>query len=249
MGNLFYPQLESGAVSQYPIKKTNLVRTVKNVLPDGSMILYRDPNGSHRVWQLAYTDLNSADVEALQVHFASTAGPFRAFTFIDPTENMLVWSSDLTSPPWQCPSLITLQAGLNDPDGGTGGFAATNAGQATVEIIQTLTVPSGYQYCLSLYATSPQPSQLVLTRRGQSSEESTTCPVGPTWSRLVSSGSLDDEGSQFTVAIALAAGQQVGLYGVQLEPQVYPSRYRSTASVGGVFSNSHWGVDQLTIQA
>ncbi len=251
MGNLFYPQLASGAVSQYPIKKTSLVRTVKNVLRDGSIIPYRYPNASQdRIWQLIYTDLDGADMQALQAHFAACGGPFRAFTFIDPTENMLVWSSDLRLAPWQSLSLLQLQPGLADPDGGAAGFTATNAGQGSLEISQTLVVPAGYQYCFSLYATSAQPSQIVLTRRGgPSTQESTTFSVGTGWTRLASSGRLNDTGTEFSVAIALAAGQQVGLYGMQLEPQVAPSRYRPTSSIGGVHANAHWGVDQLITDA
>lgn len=247
MGNLFYPQLASGAMAQYPIKKTSVVRTVKNVLPDGSLILYTDINGAHRIWQLIYTDLDAADMQALQAHFAACAGPLRAFTFIDPTENMLVWSSDLTNASWQSTGLVRWQPGLADPDGGTAGLTATNTGQGNLEITQTLTVPASYQYCFSLYAMSAQPSEVVLTRRGQPTiEESTTFNVGAGWTRLISSGRLNDAGTQFTVAIALAAGQQVGLYGFQLEPQVSPSRYRPTSSVGGVYASAHWGVDQLT---
>jgi len=249
MGNLFYPQLASGSVAQYPIKKTSLVRTIKNVLPDGHLILSADPNGSHRIWQLVYTELATADAQALQAHFAACAGSFRSFTFIDPTENMLVWSSDLRNSPWQKLSLLQLTPGLPDPDGGTAAFTVTNTGQSTLQISQTLVVPANYQYCLSLYATSAQPAQLVLTRSGPSAQESTTCMVGPAWSRVVSSGQLNDSGTTFTVGIGLAAGQQVGLYGVQLEPQISPSRYRPTTNIGGVYANAHWGIDQLTIAA
>ncbi len=249
MGSLFFPQLTSGALAQYPVKKTKLVRTIKNVLPDGSMLLRPDPDGGHLVWQLVYTGLETPDIRALQEHFASCGGPFRAFTFIDPTENMLEWSSDLASPPWQSPSLLQIQSGLGDPEGGTAGFTVTNVGQATIQLSQTLPVPAAYQYCLSLYAMSAQPFKISLTRSGPSAQETASFAVGPEWGRIVSSGQLDDAGTQFTVGINLPAGQQVGLYGVQLEPQVSPSRYRPTAGMGGVFASAHWGVDQLTTVA
>lgn len=249
MGNLFYPQLASGAIAQYPIKKTSLVRTIKNVLPDGTLVLSADPNGSHRVWQLVYTELSTADVQALQAQFSACGGAFRAFTFIDPTENMLVWSSDLTNPAWQRLNLIEVSPGLADPNGGTAGFTVTNTGQTSLQISQALAVPANYQYCFSLYARSAQPSAIVLTRSGLSSEESSSVTIGPSWSRIVSSGQLDDSSTTFTVGIDLAAGQQVGLYGMQLEAQVSPSRYRPTGDMGGVYANAHWGVDQLTVAA
>src|ERR1700761_8140534 len=105
MASLFYPQLTSGAVAQYPIRKIRSVRTIKNVLLDGSMILFSDPDGAQLLWELSYTGLSDVDVQALQAHFNSCVGPFHAFTFIDPTDNMLVSSSDLTAAPWVAASL------------------------------------------------------------------------------------------------------------------------------------------------
>lgn len=249
MGSLFFPQLTSGALAQYPIKKIKLVRTIKNVLPGGSMVLRPDPNGGHLIWELVYTGLETLDIQALRAHFAACAGPLRAFTFIDPTENMLVWSSDLTSPPWQSLRLLQIQPGLADPEGGTAGFTVTNLGQAALQLSQTLAVPAQYQYCLSLYAMSAQVSAISLSRSGTSAQETTSFAVGPAWNRIVSSGQLDDTGTEFTVAISLAAGQQVGLYGAQLEPQISPSRYRPTTTMGGVFASAHWGAEQLTTVA
>ena len=250
MGSLFFPQLSSGALAQYPVKKTRLVRTIKNVLPDGSLILVPDPNAAHLIWELVYTDLSTVDMQAIQAHFASCAGSFRAFTFIDPTENMLVWSSNLESAPWQSGSLIKIQPGLADPQGGIAGFTVTNVGQATAQIYQTLAVPANYQYCFSIYAKSAQPAQITLTRRGGPQVQTEmNFEVSADWNRVTSSGRLSDPGTEFTVAIQLAAGQQLGLYGPQLEPQVSPSRFRPTGSVGGVFQNAHWGVNQLTTVA
>jgi hypothetical protein len=38
-----YPQLGSGALSQYPVQKTRRVRTVVNRAADGSIIKLADP--------------------------------------------------------------------------------------------------------------------------------------------------------------------------------------------------------------
>ncbi len=249
MTNLFFPQLMSGALAQYPIRKTQLVRTIKNVLQDGSIILFSDPGGARLVWQLSYTDLSTADSEALQAHFNACVGPFHAFTFIDPTDNMLVSSSDLTTAAWQISSLIHITSGTTDPEGGSAGFTATNTGQVSQEISQSLAVPADYQYSFSVYVMSAQVAEITLIRRGASASQSTTVPIGPSWTRIVSSGRLNDLGTILTVGFSLAAGQQVELYGVQLEPQTAPSRYRPTAQIGGVYPSAHWGVDQLTVTA
>lgn len=251
MGSLFFPQLSSGAQAQYPIKKIRIVRTIKNVLPDGSMILLSDPSGDRLVWQMAYTELGAEEANALQGHFAACAGPYHKFAFIDPTDNMLAFSSDLTAPVWQTStsSLIQMSGGIADPEGGTSGFTATNTGQINAEIAQKLTVPASYQYCFSLYARANEASNLLLTRAGQSTQASISVAIGSAWTRFVSVGQLNDSGTVFTVSVTLVPGQQVSLFGLQLEPQLAPSRYRATMQLGGVYSNAHWGVDQLTISA
>ena len=249
MANLYFPQLSSGALAQYPIRKLRLARTVKNVLADGSMLVFPDPDGARLFWELSYTSLSTGDVQALQNHFASCLGPYHAFTFIDPTDNMLRWSTDLRETPWNVSSQIQLSPGLGDPDGGTAGFMAVNTSQASQQISQTLAVPAGYQYCLSLYAMSSQPGNLVLTRAGATTQQATSANIGFGWSRIVSQGQLNDTGTSITVSITLAPGQEVRLYGLQLEPQIAPTRYRPTTQIAGVYANAHWAVDQLKISA
>ena len=213
------------------------------------MILLPDPDGSRLVWQMAYTDLSPLDLGALQNHFTACLGSYHAFTFIDPTDNMLVSSSDLTMGGWQTSSLIQLSSGLGDPQGGTAAFSAVNAAQASQIISQTFFVPAGYQYCFSLYAISAQPAELVLLRSGPASEQSTIVSVGSDWTRVVSTGQLNDPGTGFTVGVSLAPGQQIGLYGPQVEAQILPSSYRPTGETGGVYANAHWGIDQLAVSA
>ncbi len=51
------------------------------------------------------------------------------------------------------------------------------------------------------------------------------------------------------IAMVIGAGQQVQVFGPQLEAQIEPSRYRPTTAQGGVYANAHWAVDQLPIAA
>lgn len=211
------------------------------------MILYPDPDAARLLWGLSYSNLSNGDVEAIQAHFNSCVGPFHAFTFIDPTDTMLLSSSDLRAVAWQTSSMINVIPGAGDPEGNSSAFSVTNTGQADQVISQSVEVPANYRYCFSLYVNSDRPSAITLIRSGGSAEERTSVPIKPGWSRVVSSGQLNDPGKMFTVAISLAAGQRFELYGVQLEAQISPSRYRPTAQTAGVFSNAHWGVDELTV--
>lgn len=249
MANLYYPQLSSGALAQYPIEKTRLFRTVKNVLPDGNLFLAPDPGYSHVLWNLAYSGLSNADVQALQAHFAACNGPFHGFTFIDPTDNLLLWSSDLSNSVWQFSSLVNIQANAADPFGGSDAFVVTNNGQASQEFFQTISVPAGYQYCFSVYLASVQQGVATLFRRGSSVTQSMSANTSTTWQRIASTGQLGDSDTAFTVGLSLLPGQQLLVYGPQLDAQISPSPYRPTTQRSGVYPDSHWSVEQLPIAA
>ncbi|HEX4163878.1 MAG TPA: DUF2460 domain-containing protein [Bryobacteraceae bacterium] len=249
MANLFFPQLASGALAQYPLRKTRSARTIRNILPSGDTILNADQSAAEIVWQLGYSCLSATDLNVLVNFFAACQGRFHGFTFIDPTDNMLANTASLTSVPWTLASQLQVTGGAADPAGGQGAFLATNNAQLYGEISQALVVPADYQYCFSVYAQSATPATITLVRRGTNGEETTSAAVGPKWTRLISTGQLADTGTTFSVAIGLAAGQQVSLYGPQLEGQRAPSRFRSTLQTGGVYANAHWGVDDLPVSA
>jgi hypothetical protein len=249
MANLFFPQLCSGAPAQYPIKKMRQLRTIQNILPDGTLIQLPDPYASVASWQLNYTDLAEADMQAIQAHFQACVGSYHAFTFVDPTDNMLVSSADLTAPVWMNSGSLRIANGLADSQGGTQAFQLTNIGQASASLTQSLTVPANYQYCFSLYVSSLVPSVISLALSGSSVNTSNTYTVGSSWTRIVMNGRLNDPGTTFTVAVKLLAGQQVQVFGPQLEAQINPSAYRATSTTGGVYANAHFATSQLPVVA
>ena len=245
MGNLFYPQLSTGALAQYPIKKLLLTRTISNLLADGSMIVQNDADASRVIWQMSYTELAPADANALLVHFQACNGPYHAFTFIDPTDNMLAFSTDLTNSVWSKSPQVQISAGASDPTGSTNAFVITNTGSASQQLWQQLTVPANYQYCFSLYAQSAQPTALAVFRQGTTATTTDDLSVGTSWNRFGSSGRLNDAGTQLSVGLTLSPGQQVTVYGFQLEPQIQPSPYRASSGTGGVYANCHWTSNSL----
>ena len=114
MANLIFPQLSSGAMAQYPIRKQATIRTVKNLLADGSMFVAADPGAGQTVWTLTHVNLVVVDMQALQSHFEACGGMFRPFTFLDPTDNLLTYSADLTQSSWLTPAGVTIETGLPD---------------------------------------------------------------------------------------------------------------------------------------
>ncbi len=233
---------------QYPLRKTRHLRTIVNTLADGTIIATPDASSGRLKWELIYQGLSPADLALLQTHFTLCSGPWQPFVFIDPTDNMLSDSSDLTTASWQVGSNLTVQSGATDPTGASGAFVVTNNGQIAEEVSQTLNVPAWYQYCFSVYIQSATPSHIELSRQADS-QHTATLPITASWARLTSSGQLTTQLTSFTVAVSLSPGQQITLFGPQLEPQIAPSQYRPTWGSGGVYPNAHWSVNTLTISA
>jgi hypothetical protein len=249
MANLVFPQLSSGAMAQYPIRKRTSIGTVKNLLADGSMLVAADPGSAHLVWTLAYANLPTVDMQALQGHFQACSGPFRGFTFLDPTDNLFSYGADLTQPCWITPAGVTIETGLPDPTGGSSAFRFTNTTAVSQCISQTLAVPVSFQYCFSIYASSVDCQSCTLIRTSANTEQSNVCQLTQAWSRISSSGALLDTGFDLTAGVVLAAGQSVLLFGPQLEPQFAPSRYRPTYSNSGLYVNAHWAQPELVFTA
>jgi hypothetical protein len=249
MPDLFFPQLSSGAVAQFPFSKQRTLRTIQNVLGDGSILLSPDPKASRTTWVLNLDELSPADTQAIQAHFAACVGPLRAFTFLDPSDNMLTFSSDLTNSVWSVSPNLQIGQSVADPFGGSTAFSVTNAGQTPQTLGQALAVPANYQYCFSVYVRAFGNSDVILNRRAAGDASSTSFACGISWSRIVSTGRLNDAGTALTVEIQLQPGQSLQLCGPQLEPQIEPSRYRPTASRSGVYANAHWASNQLWISA
>lgn len=249
MDNLFFPQLSSGAISQYPIHKTQVTRTVMNRLPDGTVIVSPDPSASKLIWELSFTHLSTDDVSALQAHFQACCGAYRAFTFIDPTDNMLASSADLTSASWRKNSQIEVTPGAADPTGGNNAFVLTNKSASVQSLWQQLNVPANYQYCFSFWVRTAGTSVVAMSRQGGTAGAFDQLPSAETWSRVLSSGRLSDSGDQFTVGVNLSPGQQITAFGLQLEPQIQPSSYHATFGSGGVYPFSRWMSDTLPISS
>ena len=82
---------------------------------------------------------------------------------------------------------IAISPNVADPMGGVAAFSITNTSQTAQSITQTLNVPAGYQYCLSLYAKCATPTTLKLSRQGPTLSHTDIVSVGtnlePSWYR------------------------------------------------------------------
>jgi hypothetical protein len=232
MADLFYPQFTTGAIAHYPIHKRSVTRTVSNVLPGGNVLMYPDDGARRTIWSWEYVGLTLNEATVLRDFFKACNGPLRSFTFLDPTGNLLSASSSFRTPAWQASSMVSISSDSGGPLSTAPAVTLTNQGQALQELSQTLAVPCNYSYCLSMYVSSPSPQSLTLFRRSIHSEEAVSLAVGPSWSRIWSSGKLQDSSAGLCVGVKLSPGQQLSTSAAQLDVQPSPSPYRDRPNMG-----------------
>lgn len=244
---LYYPQLSTGVVAQFPVNRSATTRAVTNQLLSGDSIRMSDPGAAAIGWQLQYLNLTDAEFASLEQLFEAAEGMLTTFTFLDPVDNLLLWSEEWTNAVWTADPLLTLSAGVADPFGGTGAIQITNTAQTTQQIVQNIAGPSWFQYCFSVYLRCVTPStvQILLSATGQESVNQVA--VGSSWTRAVIAGSLPLQQDGISFGMQLPAGATVIAFGAQAEPQPSPSGYKATTDLSGVYSNTRFNADSFTL--
>jgi hypothetical protein len=246
---LYYPQLSTGAVSQFPVTRSTDLRTVANQLASGFTIRMADTGAQKVQWQLRYSSLTNTERASIESLFEASEGQLNTFTFLDPTDNLLLWSEDWTQAVWTADPLLQVTGGVPDPLGGTGGMQLTNTGATTQQILQNTSGPSSFLYCFSVYVKSAAPTtiQLVVAATGQSSL--TAINTGVSWKRVTTSGSLTVQQDAISFGVQLPVGAQVDTFGAQVEAQPAAGLYKKTIDLGGVYASTRFSSDSLTFAA
>ena len=238
---LAYPQLTSGALSQFPAARRRRARTIVNSMADGSSIKMSDMGGGSTEWQLSYAGLSDSELAALQQFFQAAEGSLNGFTFLDPCANLLAWSEDLANSSWEADPQIKLQGGLADALGGKNAWQLLNAGGGPQSLSQTLNAPGGYLYCFSVYLQAAQVSTVTLS----AGKSQAVFAAGSAWKRFTVAGSGDPDGVSAAFGIATPAGATINVFGPQVEAQQAPSLYQ-TSTTGGVYTNTRFRNDTFS---
>ena len=239
---LIYPQLTTGALSQFPVARQRKARTIANATADGSSVKLGDSGGASTEWQLNYAGLSDAELAAMEQFFQAAEGSLNGFTFVDPTANLLAWSEVLNDSAWAADPLLTLQSGVSDPLGGANGWQLTNAGGGKQGLTQTLNAPVAYRYCLSVYVRAVQATSATLTV----GTSQVACPVGTAWTRISAVGTGAATGASIPIGIAIPASSTVDVFGPQAEAQGTASHYQ-TSTTGGIYENARFRDDVLSV--
>jgi hypothetical protein len=246
---LVFPQLVTGASALYPVKKTSIQRTAVNTLPDGTWVVFADPDGAAKAWELHASGMTLAEWNAIEALFEATSGMWQTFTFLDPTWNLLAQSEDLGSGVWTNGALVDLTTSISDPLGTTRATRVTNGGQAAAAVAQPLNVPGNFEYCFSTWARTIANSSVTLVASTTGASLSQTFVLSGNWSRVVLAGNLGQSTTQVTFGAQLDPGVTVDLFGMQVEAQLGPSDYKQTTQQGGVYAKARFGSDNITVTA
>lgn len=238
---LIYPQLTSGALTQFPVQKTAFQRTVVNTMADGSSIRVADPSGASVEWQLSYAEISDTELSNLQSFFASAAGSLEPFTFLDPSGNLLAWSEDLLNAAWALDPFLTPSPNVADPLGGGNAWQLVNAGAGSQGITQTLNAPAGYTYTFSLYASAAAATTIQIQLAGLT----LAAPLAAGWTRFSLTGSGVSGAESVVFGIEVPAGATVNVFGPQAEAQAAASVYQ-TSTTGGVYAHARFRDDVFT---
>jgi len=238
----WFPQLGSGAVAQFPLKRKRQWRAITNMLESGELISLPDTTGGQIEWHLSYQDLTDAEVTNLTSLFAASAGSALSFGFIDPFANLLGWSEDLSQPDWQ-PGLLTTTGGFSDPVGTSRAWAVQNTSPGEQMLSQSLGVPGAYTICFSVYVRSDSAGTIGILR----DTTRINLPVGPQWKRIQIGGTGTSGATQSTFSLAIAAGSTVRVFGLQVEAQPWPSPYRPTGAASGILGETRFSDDDLAV--
>lgn len=245
----YFPQLESGATVQYPLRKIRRQRCVVNSHLDGRRRKLLDALETQVEWELALTGLTSLERGNLETLFQEMEGRLGSFTFLDPVDNLVLWSEDLSNAAWVKGPLIELTSPIADPAGTNRATRIANTGAAAQTVEQVVAGPGGHHYCFSLYARSAQEGSVTLFRAAGPASDSRSYRVGAGWTRLTHSGRFETSADGVRFGISLPAGTTVDVYGMQVESQPAPSPYRRTTSRCGVYPEARFADDILTVTA
>ncbi len=243
----YFPQLPTGAVAHYPLVKRRAYRTVVSETLDGGSRRLADPGEAWAGWKLTFSALTSAEMDALEGFFSEVEGRLGDFTFLDPTDNLLARSGELSASTWAKEPLIEVADGVSDPTGGTRGARVRNCGGTTQSVQQTVDAPGWYHYCYSLFLRSDQPAQVTLFRKTASIVDTKLTAALKTWTRVSHSGRSVSAAEGVAFGIALDPGAAVEVFGMQAEAQPCPTPYRRTHLQGGVHPNARFDQDELIV--
>ncbi len=204
-----------------------------------------DPGAALVRWQLQYSNLTDNEWSSIEQLFEQAEGRLNTFTFLDPTDNLLMWSQDWAQPVWTADPLVQVAPNIQDPFGGSNAVQLTNTSQTTGRILQAIAGPSWFKYCFSVYLRSDSSVAVELVRTSHGQDSLTTIAVGSAWNRPVIASILAIQQDGISFGLQLPPGSRIEAFGAQVEAQLAAGPYKKNIDHGGVFSSTRFDSDSL----
>lgn len=245
----YFPQLQSGALTQYPLSRTLYQRTIVSLRADGTLLKLDDARCRAISWELRYAGLSDAEREAIENFFRSVEGPLSTFTFLDPCGNMLRWSEDLEQSVWLKGAMLQVATEVDDGAGGDSACRITNLGQVDQAIEQLVGALGEYTYCFSCRARSDSPGSMLVAITQSGETFSTECSIGQSWETYFCSGTSNSAGGELVCKLQIPPGSSVEIQALSLAPQPFPGDYRRTSDQADVYESTRFDQDALRFTA
>jgi len=239
----FFPQLSTGVVCQYPLRRRQVFRSAVNRLRDGRQIKAFDPGGSLLEIELDLNGLTDEEIAGLEQFFSTHEGRMTTFGFLDPAMNLLQWSEDFAKANWTRGPLLSVSGSLEDPWGTQRAFQLENTAVAPQTIMQAVAAPGGYRYCSSIWLSAGTPTQVTLMATSGGFTQSLDVQVGPQWKRFSLSVDLPSLTESIGFGWEQPPGSSVRAVGAQVDAQPAAAGYRRTTSRSGVYSKVRFAAD------
>ena len=213
-------------------------------MEDGTVIALADSSANYFRWKMTLQDLSDQEAKSLTDFFAATQGNLQPFLFLYPTSNLLVWSEDFSQSAWTAAG-VTFDVALADPFGGSLAVRAHNQSAAALSVAQESQIPGSVQTCFSVYLRADTPATVTLGQSAGSQSRNVAATVTTTWQRFYVSGVFPAATDALQFAIGIPAGTSVELFGPQVDAQVTPSLYVTSAGRSGVCANARFDGQQI----
>jgi hypothetical protein len=245
---LVFPQLASGALGVYPIRKRLVIRTLENVLVDGGRIRYADIHERWVRWDLPYEGLTDVERASLQGMFDEAQGRLRDFLFLDPADNLLSDSTYQRPQLWAKDPQLSVAAGEEEVWGGGRALYLENAGGTAQVLGQYLHVPGWFTYCVSAYLKDVSFGGARLIGECGTESQGSLVEGGGGWRRYNTTIRCRQPGMGVRFGVEVPPGGAIALCGLSVEAQPYPSPLRITQGTGGVYARARFDTDRLVFR-
>lgn len=213
-------------------------------MADGSTIKSVDDNFDEIRWELIYDGLTDQERVEFESFFEQVEGSLKTFTYVDPGDNMLLWSEDLTRPSWSKDPLLSTESIVDNPSSQSSTLC-TNSAQIPQSFHQIIKTAPWQTHCFSCLVSGPASSEIKLILSSEDGELTSEARLKGAWQRISCSGSITGTGSELKCCVQIEAGGRASVRELNVCAQKSPGEYRSTTSRAAVYAKTRFATDHL----